>query len=46
VKRPKRWWRIFELSAVTAGDVVRVAFPDGRSFDIDDAEGISASVIL
>jgi uncharacterized protein len=36
VKRPKRWGRMFELTASTAGDVVRVSFPDGSAFAIDD----------
>lgn len=38
VKRPKRWGRMFELAATTAGDGVRVSFPDGGSLAIDDAE--------
>jgi uncharacterized protein YcbX len=37
VKRPKRWGRMFELTASTDGDVVRVSFPDGTAFAIDDA---------
>jgi hypothetical protein len=36
VKRPKRWGRMFELTASTTGDVVRVSFPDGTAFAIDD----------
>jgi uncharacterized protein len=36
VKRPKRWGRMFELTAVTDGDNVRVSFPDGAAFAIDD----------
>jgi uncharacterized protein len=38
VKRPKRWGRMFELTASTDRDVVRVSFPDGTAFAIDDAE--------
>src|SRR3954454_79746 len=38
VKRPKRWGRMFELTASTTGDVVRVSFPDGTAFAIDDAD--------
>ena len=37
VKRPKRWGRMFELAAVTRGDVVHVRFPDGTSVPITDA---------
>lgn len=36
VKRPRRWGRIFELTASTADDGVRVSFPDGTTFAIDD----------
>lgn len=36
VKRPQRWGRIFELSAVTERDGVVVAFPDGRQIGVDD----------
>ncbi|MBV9411650.1 MAG: MOSC domain-containing protein [Acidimicrobiia bacterium] len=36
VKRPKRWGRMFELTAATTDDVVRVSFPDGTAFAIDD----------
>ncbi|MBV8980358.1 MAG: MOSC domain-containing protein [Acidimicrobiia bacterium] len=38
VKRPKRWGRMFELTATTDGDTVRVSFPDGDAFGIDDPE--------
>jgi uncharacterized protein YcbX len=36
VKRPKRWGRIFELSARTGTHGVVVTFPDGTSLAIDD----------
>lgn len=36
VKRPKLWGRMFELTASTDGDAVRVSFPDGSAFAIDD----------
>ena len=36
VKRPKRWGRMFELTASTTDDGVRVSFPDGAAFAIDD----------
>src|SRR5579872_2886837 len=36
VKRPKRWGRMFELTASRVDDVVRVSFPDGPAFAIDD----------
>jgi hypothetical protein len=36
VKRPRRWGRIFELTAVTGPSGVRVSFVDGRSFAADD----------
>ena len=39
VKRPKRWGRIFELTAKTSHDGrVEVSFPDFRSLHIDDPE--------
>jgi hypothetical protein len=38
VKRPKRWSRMFELSARTSGDTVVVHFPDGVSLRVDDPE--------
>jgi hypothetical protein len=38
VKRPKRWGQMFELMAKTHGDGVRVVFPDGATFAIDDPE--------
>jgi uncharacterized protein YcbX len=38
VKYPRRWRRIFELSAVTHTAGVRVVFPDGRSMSIDDPD--------
>src|SRR5437763_13487537 len=38
VKRPKRWGRMFELRASTDGEVVRVSFPDGADFAIDDPQ--------
>jgi uncharacterized protein len=36
VKRPKRWARMFELTAMTEDDTVRVSFPDGAALAIDD----------
>ena len=36
VKRPNRWGRMFELRATTDGDAVRVSFPGGDAFGIDD----------
>jgi uncharacterized protein YcbX len=36
VKRPKRWGRMFELTASTAAGVVHVSFPDGSASAIDD----------
>jgi len=36
VKRPKRWARMFELTARTSGDAVEVCFPDGVSLAIED----------
>jgi uncharacterized protein YcbX len=36
VKRPTWWGRMFELTATTEGDTVRVRFPDGAAFAIDD----------
>jgi uncharacterized protein YcbX len=36
VKRPKRWGRMFELTASTVNNSVRVSFPDGVTFAIDD----------
>ena len=36
VKYPKRWGRIFELTAVTGSSGVSVCFPDGASISIDD----------
>lgn len=38
VKRPKRWGTIFQLSARTDGDAVRVRFPNGEEFLITDPE--------
>src|SRR3954471_19656123 len=38
VKYPRRWGRIFELSAVTHPTGVHVAFPDGKSMSIDDPD--------
>jgi uncharacterized protein len=39
VKRPKRWARMFELTATTDRDGhVEVAFPNGRSLGIDDPD--------
>ena len=37
VKRPKRWGRMFELTAQTDSDTVRVSFPDGATLAIDEA---------
>jgi uncharacterized protein YcbX len=34
VKRPKRWGRMFELSAVTRSGTVEVCFPDGTATSI------------
>lgn len=36
-KRPRRWGRIFELTATREGDDVIVAFPDGRRVSIHDS---------
>jgi uncharacterized protein YcbX len=36
VKRPNRWGRMFELTAVTRGGAVEVCFPDGTSTSIAD----------
>ena len=38
VKRPKRWGRIFELTAETGSDHVYVVFPDRQRLRIDDPE--------
>lgn len=38
VKRPKRWSRIFELTAATTAEGVVVSFPDGRVFGIEHAD--------
>jgi uncharacterized protein YcbX len=38
VKRPKRWGRIFELTAAAGSDGVTVRFPDGGRFAIDDSD--------
>ncbi|MDQ2648538.1 MAG: MOSC domain-containing protein [Actinomycetota bacterium] len=38
VKRPRRWGRIFELSAATGVDGVEVRFPHGGVHHIDDPE--------
>jgi uncharacterized protein YcbX len=38
VKRPKRWGRMFELTASTDSDTVRVSFPNDATFAIDDPE--------
>jgi uncharacterized protein len=38
VKRPKRWGRMFELTARTADGTVFVAFPDGTAHSIDDPQ--------
>ena len=37
VKRPKRWGRMFELTATSGDGGVEVRFPDGTSYQIDDA---------
>ena len=36
VKRPRRWGRIFELTATTRDEGVEVSFPDGSRHGIDD----------
>ncbi len=36
VKRPKRWLRIFELTASSGPEGVHVGFPDGRVIGIED----------
>jgi uncharacterized protein YcbX len=36
VKRPKRWGRIFELTAATQDDRVVITFPDGDRMTVDD----------
>lgn len=36
VKRPKRWARMFELTATTAEDGVHVSFPEGDRVHIED----------
>jgi uncharacterized protein YcbX len=36
VKRPKRWGRIFEISATTRPDGVHVQLPDAEALSIDD----------
>ena len=38
VKRPKLWGRMFELRASTDSNAVRISFPDGATFAIDDPE--------
>jgi uncharacterized protein YcbX len=38
VKRPKRWGRMFELTATTNGDEVCVSFPNGVAWPIGDDE--------
>ena len=38
VKRPKRWGRIFELTAASGADGVTVGFPGGATFAIEDPE--------
>src|SRR5689334_3836317 len=37
VKRPKRWGRLFEMSALTGPDGVVVHLPDGEALSIDDS---------
>lgn len=37
VKRPKRWGRMFDLTAVSDGGGVSIVFPDGEGVAIDDA---------
>jgi uncharacterized protein YcbX len=38
VKRPKRWGRMFELTASTHASRVSITLPDGTTFEIDDVE--------
>lgn len=38
VKRPRRWGRIFELTATSEPEGVTVAFPTGERFAIDDVD--------
>ena len=41
VKRPRRWGRMFDLSAVTVGDTVEVTMADGATFRVDDPDLVS-----
>jgi uncharacterized protein YcbX len=38
VKRPKRWGRMFELTATTHASRPSITFPDGSRYDVDDGE--------
>lgn len=38
VKRPKRWGRMFELTATTDDGIVHIRWPSGKRTAIDDAE--------